>query len=148
MLQLWGVSLRILQGLSFNSLYLTEAANWSHVHVFVSRELIFSGRIITVSAWLLEQHILHLHVCMHHPTLSLFRSSDHPPGGLQRRTPNRNCLYSLTAKSSKKGQSSLNRSSSRVDWLQDSYRLSKCQQNAEWGGIIPGSLHCYRPTTH
>lgn len=23
------------------------------------------------------------------------RSSDHPPGGLQRRTPNRNCLYSV-----------------------------------------------------
>ena len=33
------------------------------------------------------------HVFMHHPTLSLFRPSDHPPGGLQRRTPNRNCLY-------------------------------------------------------
>lgn len=32
---------------------------------------------------------------MHHPTLSLFRPSDHPPGGLQRRTPNRNCLYSV-----------------------------------------------------
>ena len=35
------------------------------------------------------------HVFMHHPTLSLFRPSDHPPGGLQRRTPNRNCLYSV-----------------------------------------------------
>ena len=41
-----------------------------HVHVFVSGELIFSGRIITVSAWLWEQHILHLHVCMHHPRQS------------------------------------------------------------------------------
>ena len=30
---------------------------------------------------------------------------------------------------------------------QDSYRLSKCQQNPEWGCIIPGSLQCYRPTT-
>ena len=56
MLQLWGVSLRILHGLSFP---------------------------------------LGKHVCMHHPTLSLFRPSDHPPGGLQRRTPNRNCLYSV-----------------------------------------------------
>ena len=54
MLQLWGVSLRILHGLSFP---------------------------------------LGKHVFMHHPTLSLFRPSDHPPGGLQRRTPNRNCLY-------------------------------------------------------
>ena len=56
MLQLWGVSLRILHGLSFP---------------------------------------LGKHVFMHHPTLSLFRPSDHPPGGLQRRTPNRNCLYSV-----------------------------------------------------
>ena len=100
MLQLWGVSLRILHGLSFP---------------------------------------LGKHVFMHHPTLSLFRSRGHPPGGLQRRTPNRNCLYSLTAKSSKKGQSSLNRSSSRADWLQDSYRLSKCQQNAEWGALSRGA---------
>ena len=90
------------RAIKFMFLYLTLVVSAGFfVHVFVSGELIFSGRIIRVSAWLLEQHILHLHVCMHHPTLSLFRPSDHPPGGLQRRTPNRNCLYSLTAKSSK-----------------------------------------------
>ena len=40
--------------------------------VFVSGAFIFPGRIriITVSACLLEQHILHLHVCTQHPRQS------------------------------------------------------------------------------
>ena len=54
--------------------------------VFVSGAFIFPGRIriITVSAYLLEQHILHFHVCMHHPRQSeptkMMASSHHSSG--------------------------------------------------------------------